>query len=134
MLLPSKANVSPNLHCSQALEARAIFVCGSRTGRNRCRRSLQGGERVEAAPEESAAVAEDHHAHDVEPDRDVALAEVLEVGGRQALEAFAVGRVLLGEAPDPSLTFAVMKTRSPSSRPMKPALSLPSAQPRSMMS
>lgn len=41
-------------------------------------------------PEESAAVTEDHHAHDVEPDRDVALVEVLEVGGRQALEAFVV--------------------------------------------
>lgn len=51
-------------------------------------RSLRGGERVAVEPEEFAAVAEDHHAHDVELDRDVALAEVLEVGGCQALEAF----------------------------------------------
>lgn len=49
------------------------------------RRSLQGGERVAVEHEESAAVAEGHHAHDVEPDRDVAFSEVVEVGGRQAL-------------------------------------------------
>jgi len=84
-------------------------------GRRRSAEAATGRRERCGGVEKISAVAEDHRAHDVEPDSDVALAE--------ALEAFAVGRVFVG-GPGSLAAFTFAKARPPSTRAMKSALSL----------